>query len=235
MIDLPHLDEFVLQTPFKMETVTSVLLSVREGDFLASVDLKETHFQIPVHQAIAVPVGGRGGVVYQFKALCFGLMTAPQVFTRVFTAVSAWVHSREIRLLRYLDDWLVFASSEAVAKRNVQDLLSHYHSLGLVINEEKSNLVPSQTTNYLGMTIDTGAAKIFPAVVLVEKFLSVAGSFLALTDPPAQLWQVLLGHLASLKRLVPQGHLQMHSLQWHLKRHWSPESDPPCSRCLCPG
>ena len=45
--------------------------------------------------------------------------------------------------------------------------------------------------------------------------------------PPAQLWQVILGHLASLERLVPHGRLRMRSLQWHLKAHWSPESDPP--------
>ena len=36
-----------------------------------------------------------------------------------------------------------------------------------------------------------------------------------------------LGHLASLERLVPHGRLRMRSLQWHLKTHWSPESDPP--------
>ena len=47
------------------------------------------------------------GTVYQFRVLCFGLSTAPQVFTREFAAVSAWAHSRGIRLLRYLDDWLV--------------------------------------------------------------------------------------------------------------------------------
>ena len=45
--------------------------------------------------------------------------------------------------------------------------------------------------------------------------------------PPAQLWQVILGHLASLERLVPHGRLWMRSLQWHLGAHWSPESDPP--------
>ena len=36
-------------TPFKMETASSVLLSVRKGDFLASIDLKDAYFQIPVH------------------------------------------------------------------------------------------------------------------------------------------------------------------------------------------
>ena len=46
-------------------------------------------------------------------------------------------------------------------------------------------------------------------------------------SPPAQLWQVILGHLASLERLVPHGRLRMRSLQWHLKSQWSPESDPP--------
>ena len=78
------------------------------------------------------------------------------------------------------------------------------------------------------MTIDTGATRIFPSLERVEKFLSVAETFCALTTPPAQLWQVLLGHLASLERLVPHSRLRMHSLQWHLKTHWSPESDSPC-------
>ena len=99
-------------TSFKMETVASVLLSVREGDFLASLDLKDAYFQIPIHGSSRKLLRFMSeGTVYQFKALCFGLSTASQVFTRVFVAVSAWAHSRGIRLLRYLDDWLVLSSS----------------------------------------------------------------------------------------------------------------------------
>ena len=48
-----------------------------------------------------------------------------------------------------------------------------------------------------------------------------------LSTPPAQLWQVILGHLVSLERLVPHSRLRMRSLQWHLKTHWSPELDSP--------
>ena len=92
---------------------------------------------------------------------------------------------------------------------------------------EKSDLVPSQSAKYLGMTIDTGAGKVFPSLARVEKFLMVAERFCSMQSPPAQLWQVILGHLASLERLVPHGRLRMRSLQWHLKMHWSPESDPP--------
>ena len=142
-------------------------------------------------------------------------------------AVSAWAHSRGIRLLRYLDDWLVLSSSEKKAKESIRELLSLCRTLGIVINEKKSDLVPSQSAKYLGMTIDTGAGKVFPSLARVEKFLTVAERFCSMQSPPAQLWQVILGHLASLERLVPHGRLRMRSLQWHLKMHWSPESDPP--------
>ena len=227
MIDLSYLNEFVRQTLFKMETVASLLLPVREGDFLASIDLKDAYFQIPVHQSSRKLLRFLSeGTVYQFKALCFGLSTAPQVFTKVFAAVSAWAHSNGIRLLRDLDDWLVLASLEVEAKKNIQDLLSVCRSLGIVINE-KSDLILSQTANYLGMTIDSGAARIFPSLARVKKFLSVAETFCTMTAPPAQLWQVVLGHLALLERLVPHSRLRMRSLQWHLKMHWSPESDSP--------
>ena len=228
VIDLSQLNVFVRQTPFKMETVASVIASVREGDFLASIDLKDAYFQIPVHQAsrkfLRLFVGG---VVYQFKVLCFGLSTAPQVFTRVFAAVSAWAHARGIRLLRYLDDWLILASSEAKARQDVQELVLFCHNLGIVINKEKSDLEPSQMANYLGMVIDTEAARVYPAVARVDKFLAVAERFLQLTNPHARLWQVLLGHLASLEKFVPHGRLRMRSLQWCLKQAWDPQSDPP--------
>ena len=125
VIDLSHLYEFVQLTRFKMKTVASVLLSVREGDFLASLDLKDAYFQIPIHPSSRKLLRFTlEGTVYQFRALCFGLSTAPQVFTRVFAVVSAWAHTHGIRLLRYLDDWLVLSSSEREAKQAVQSLLS---------------------------------------------------------------------------------------------------------------
>ena len=79
MIDLSHLNDFVQLTPFKMETVASVLLYVREGDLLASLDLKDAYFQIPIHGSSRKLLRFMSeGTVYQFKALCFGLSTAPQ-------------------------------------------------------------------------------------------------------------------------------------------------------------
>ena len=212
VIDLSHLKEFVQLTRFKMETVASVLLSVREGDFLASLDLKDVYFQNPIHPSSRKLLRFTSeGTVYRFRALCFGLSTAPQVFA----AVSAWSHSHGIRLLRCLDDWLVLSSSKPEAKQSVQSLLSLCRTLGIVMNE-KSDLVPSQTEKYLGMTIDTEAGKVFLSLAQVEKFLTVVESFCTMDAPPAQLWQVSLGHLTSLERLVPHGSLRMREVRWDL-------------------
>ena len=165
VIDLSHLNVFIQLIRFKMETVASVLLSVREGDFLASLDLKDEYFQVPIHPSSRKLLRFTSeGTVYQFRAMCFGLSTAPQVYSRVFAVVSAWAHSHRIRLFRYLDDWLVLASSEREAQQAVQSLLSLCRTLGIVINEKKSDLVPSQTVKYLSMTINTEAGKVFPSL-----------------------------------------------------------------------
>ena len=177
-----------------------------------------------IEEAVEVHVGGDSLPV---QSPVLRSVDCSQVFTRVFAAVSAWAHARGIRLHRYLDDWLVLSSSEKKAKESIREFLSLCRTLGIVINETKSDLVPSQSAKYLGMTIDTGAGKVFPSLARVEKFLTVAERFCSMQSPPAQLWQVILGHLASLERLVPHGRLRMRSLQWHLKSQWSPESDPP--------
>ena len=68
-----------------------------------------------------------GDVVYQFRALCFGLSSAPQVFTRVMAPISSIMHRQSFRLLRYLDDWLVLGSS-------FQELVSASSSFGYVVS-----------------------------------------------------------------------------------------------------
>ena len=74
MIDLSLLNLSARQTKFRMETTTSVMASIREGDFKASLDLRDVYFQRPIHQSSRKFLRfSSEGTVYQFKALCFGL------------------------------------------------------------------------------------------------------------------------------------------------------------------
>ena len=222
VIDLSHLNRFVDVSHFQMETIQSVLLSVRQGDWMASIDLKEAYLQVPVHPASRhfLRFVFRGQV-YQFKALCFGLSTAPQVFTRVMAPVSAILHSLGIRMRLYLDDWLVQSSSRESFLRDLQTVLDLCHELGIVINPLKSNLVPSQVVQYLGVVIDSTSFRASPSVERVTRLQSTAVAFQSCASPPASLWLSLLGVLSSLAHLVPGGRLRMRSLQLCLHRSWN--------------
>ena len=101
MIDLSTLDLRVLKSPFRMETLQSVLHSVRHGDWMMSLDVKDAYLQVLVHpdsrkylRFVAL------GKVFQFKALCFGVSSLLHKFLqgswlwcRLFsiTPVSAFV------------------------------------------------------------------------------------------------------------------------------------------------
>ena len=52
VIDLSHLIRFVDVSPFQMETIQSVLLAVRQGNWMASIDLMEAYLQVPVPQLL---------------------------------------------------------------------------------------------------------------------------------------------------------------------------------------
>ena len=226
VIDLFTLNLRVRKTPFKMETLQSVLLSVRSGDWMVSIDLKDAYLQIPVHpdsrkylRFVAL------NQVFQFKALCFGLSTAPQVFTWVMAPVSAFLHRLGIRMWRYLDDWLIQASSRPLVLQALETVIHLCQDLGIVINWEKSNLLPWQRVVYLGVILDSTLFRASPSQPRVEKLCLIVEEFLSCDVQPVSLWRKLLGVLSSLTAIVPGGRLRMRSLQLRLHRLWDQEDD----------
>ena len=154
IIDLSTLNTYIASQRFHMETPQSVLRSIRQGDWMISLDLQDAYLQVPIN-----PESRRylrftmGGVPYQFRVLCFGLTTAPQVFTRLMAPISAILHRYGIRMLRYLDDWLILAESRTTCIQARDRLLQVCEELGLQVNFKKSSLIPSQDMTYLGMQI----------------------------------------------------------------------------------
>ena len=221
IIDLSTLNDYVTSPHFHMETPQSVLRSIRPGDWMVSLDLQDAYLQVPVHhdsrRYLRFVVGGR---TYQFRVLCFGLTTAPQVFTRIMAPVSAILHKYGVRMLRYLDDWLILASSEIACLESRDRLLTICTELCIQVNLTKSSLVPTQSLVYLGMEIRSlpFIARLTP--VRVSNLLRLIEEFLSTPSPPASLWRRLLGHLSSLTLLVSGGMLQMRLLQLCLKDQW---------------
>ena len=217
IIDLSTLNTCIASQHFHMETPQSVLRSIRQGDWMISLDLQDAYLQVPVH-----PESRRylrftmGGIPYQFRVLCFGLTTAPQVFTRLMAPISAILHRYGIRMLRYLDDWLILAESRTTCLQVRDRLLQVCEELGLQVNFRKSSLVPSQDMTYLGMQIQSVRFVAKPTETRVVNLLAIIEEFLSSPDPTAALWRRLMGHLSSLTLLVKGGMLRMRSLQIRL-------------------
>ena len=185
------------------------------------LDLQDAYLQVPVHhdsrRYLRFVVAGKS---YQFRVLCFGLTTAPQVFTRIMAPVSAILHRYGVRMLRYLDDWLILASTEIACIQSRDRLLSICTELGIQVNLTKSSLVPTQSLVYLGMEIRSLPFIARPTPVRANNLIRLIEEFLSTPSPPVLLWRRLLGHLSSLTLLVSGGMLRMRLLQLCLKDQW---------------
>ena len=123
--DLSTLNDYITSSRFHMETPRSILSSIRPGDWIVSLDLQDTYLQVPVHhdsrRYLRFVMAGKS---LQFRVLCFGLSTAPQIFMRIMAPVSAILPRYGVRLLRYLGDWLILASPEIACIQSRDRLLS---------------------------------------------------------------------------------------------------------------
>ena len=181
------LNDYITSSHFHMETPQSVLRSIRPGDWMISLDLQDAYLQVPVHhdsrRFLRFMVAGKS---YQFRVLCFGLTTAPQVFTRIMAPVSAILHRYGVRMLRYLDDWLILASTELACLQSRDRLLSICTELGIQVNLTKLSLVPTQSLVYLGMEIRSLPFIARPTPARVNNLLRLIEEFLSTPSPPAR-------------------------------------------------
>ena len=91
-------------------------------------------------------------------------------------------------MLRYLDNWLILASSWLEALQARDKVLNLCQTLGIVVNLKKFCLVPSQTAIYLGMVLVSPSLRAFPTEKLVSTLLTQITEFLS-------CWQEAKHHL----------------------------------------
>ena len=121
----------------------------------------------------------------------------------------------------HVHDWLLNPGTYQEALEQTSWLKSLCRKLGLVLNLEKSDLIPSQVATYLRIELDTSVGLARPSHKRLTNWLSVAEGFTAQQSPPAVQWLQVLGNLVSLEKLVPYGRIRIHPTQWQLRLQWS--------------
>ena len=190
MIDLSHLNEFVLQTPFKMETVASMLLSIREGDFLASIDLKDAYFQISVHQSSRKLLRFLSwGASLSIQSSVLRAVDCPSGLHSVVCSgicVGALPQDLSSQVPGRLAGPHLFGDGGQKQRPGSAFALSLPWDSDKLEGRSRP-LADCKLPRYDHMTIDTGAVRIFLSHARVEKFLSVAEMFCTMSSPLAQL------------------------------------------------
>ena len=156
ILDLSELNKYLVYRHFKMDNIHKVLELISPNNFLASVDLRDAYYSVPVHD------GDRkflrftfSDQCWQFKAMPNGLSSAPRLFTKILKPVFATLRRLGHIVIGYLDDTILISESEAKLKESIATTVSLLTHLGFVVHPEKSVLYPTRKIKFLGFMLDT--------------------------------------------------------------------------------
>ena len=131
-----------------------------------------------------------------FTCLPFGLSSAPWAFTKLLRVAMTVLRRQGVRIIIYLDDWLIIGSNVEAVIEDLQKVMCLLQNLGFILNIEKSDLEPKQIMEFLGLLVDslrlslslpekkivsiTNACQVLfskPEVGLLREVGSILGSF----------------------------------------------------------
>ncbi len=216
ILDLRVLNRALHKLPFKMLTHRRMIKCIQPQDWFAAIDLKDAYFHVsilPRHRPfLRFAFEGRA---WQYRVLPFGLSLSPRVFTKVVEGAPTPLREVGVRILNYLDDWLILAQSREQLGDHRDLVLRHLSQLGLRVNWEKSKLSPVQRISFLGVELDSVSMTARLTEERAQAVLNCLSSFRGRNVVPLKQFQRLLGHMASAAAVTPLGLLHMRPLQ-----HW---------------
>ena len=233
IIDLSRLNQYLRIPSFTMETPESIRTATCQGDWAVSIDLRDAYFHIPIWEEDRKYLSfSYKGSHWRFKNLCFGLATAPFAFMQIMKELKRILNLQGISVHVYLDDWLIRSQDREKLVHQTATVLALCQELGLMVNREKSDLIPRQDYVFLGYRFCNRSHRVFPPEDRIAKILSLIHTFQISLALPVRTWASLIGLLGSVDKIVPGGRLRIRPLQSHLMAQWKQAEDPSFSAWL---
>ena len=143
ILDLKVLNKCIVNSKFRMESARSIQEAMNPDEWACSVDLTDAYFHIPVNKGfrkyLRFAVLGKA---YQYRALPFGLLIAPRIFTAVMLEVAKILREQGVVMHLYLDNWIFRNLDPLGLSGQVHMILTLLADLGLLVNFPKSELTP---------------------------------------------------------------------------------------------
>lgn len=181
ILNLKKLNKFIKADHFKLEDGKCVRKLLSRGWFMASIDLKDAYYLVPIAKTDQKFLKFKFmGKLYGFVCLPFGLSVAPYIYTKLMKPIMTYLRSLGYVSVNYLDDILVLGNSLEACEKNVQATCELLEKLGLIINLEKSKLLPSTRCKFLGLiydsnklTVELPSDKKEKVIKLIEKYQKI--------------------------------------------------------------
>ena len=222
VIDLCTLNEYLTKVTFCMDTLMHVKEAARQGMWATSLDFSDAYHRVPIHPDSQIYLCFQvGDKRFRYLVLPFGLSTAPWVFTEVVKQVKVWSVAQLRVLFQYLDDCLNLFKGYDEALRGTKELVDMCiyigcMTLGLLINQKKSELTPVKSIVFLGERLDFTRATTFPTQARQDQVFPLLNRALAQMGLPFNQAESLLGLLGATASTVPLGRLHLRRLQWQV-------------------
>ena len=150
MINLKGLNQFIKTEYFKMEGLHLLPDLLQAQDWMIKMDLKDAYLQIPIHPDHQHLLTFQWEKTYMFQCLPFSLSAVPRVFTKLLKPVVDFLRQNGCHLIIYLDDMLMLHQDRAQLQQMTQLTCQLFESLGLIVNQKKSILIPTRELEFLG-------------------------------------------------------------------------------------
>ena len=164
--DLRYINRCCVPPKFKNEDINTVIDIVKPKDYMCTADLKNGFFHIPVSSELQDLLGfSFEHIYYKWTVLPFGHCCSPYFFTNTLRPVITYLRSKGIRVVVYVDDFIVLSAKHDISS-HTEFLLNTLAGLGWTVNLEKSLLEPSQVKPFIGYIIDNTGDQ---TVIRIEK------------------------------------------------------------------
>ena len=160
VINLRHVNSFLVRFKFKYEDLRSLSQVLEEGHWFFTWDLKSGYHHVDICLEHQMYLGFSWQFIgmlryFTFTVLPFGLSSACFCFTKLLRPlVSRW-RSMGHNSFIYLDDGLGSQPDKCSAAAAAMIQKKELDSAGLLVNEEKSHWHPMQVGEWLGLVINT--------------------------------------------------------------------------------
>lgn len=149
---------------YPLPNVHRILDNLRHANFITSLDLLKSIWQIPLHpsscEKTSFVVPGRG--TFMFVRLPFGLRNAPSELQRLVDTLFG--PEFEPNLFAYLDDLIIISETFEEHIELLKKVCSILKNAGLTLNIEKSEFCKSRL-KYLGFVVDKEGLRTDPAKI----------------------------------------------------------------------